>query len=97
MHFQTVATQTLESEAIDRCDPWDAYPVGRYGEDLSLFLLKRGLSLAMVDSIELGESLSEFLSPIETDLVQNGVPRDVAQWWCEQICVEATACEADIG
>lgn len=97
MNGTVVATFERESGDIDRCDPWDAYPLWRYGEGLALFLLKRGLSLSMIDSIELGESLSEFLTPIEADLIQNGVPRDVAQWWCEQICVEADACEADIG
>ena len=82
---------------IDRSDPWDAYPVGRYGERLFEFLQKSGVNFMMCDSVELGCCISDFLAPIETDLVRHGVPRDVAQWWCEQICLEAQACEADIG
>jgi len=75
----------------------ESYPVRQNGERLLTFLRKRDLSFLLSDVAVLEVVISEFLTPIEASLVRQGVPPGVAQWWCEQICIEAEAGEADIG
>ncbi len=88
---------TIEPDEVDGSAPWDAYPARENGERLLTFLRKRDLSFLLSDAAVLESAISEFLDPIEASLQRNGTPPSVARWWCEQICIEAEACEADIG